>query len=170
MPLARKTRTSGSCETLPVILTDNKMRHFHIIILLFFYTTLFGQTSDSKNNIVGKWTMVKHTLLEKGKTVDKLNGDAKIIYEFKADGTYKLTSSFKYKGKWDTVVTIGKWKISTDKKNIELFNNKFLPPHDKDGTCADHPLVIKKLTAMDFVTEEYWFSEDPVGTSSYKKQ
>jgi hypothetical protein len=114
--------------------------------------------------------MVKHTLLENGKTVGKLNGDAKINYEFKADGTYKLTSAFKYKGKWDTVVTVGKWKISADNKNIELFNNKFLPPHDKDGTSADHPLIIKKLTATDFVTEEYWFSEAPAGTSSYKKQ
>lgn len=109
-------------------------------------------------------------LVENGKSVDKFNSDSKINYEFKADGTYKLTSSFKFKGKWDTVVTIGQWKISSDNKKIELFNNKFLPPHDKDGTCADHPLPIKKLTATDFVTEEYWFSEDPAGTSSYKKQ
>lgn len=114
--------------------------------------------------------MVKHTLVENSKTVDKFNSDAKIVYEFSIDGSYKLTSAFKYQGKWDTVVTVGKWKISSDNKNIELFNNKFLPPHDKDGTCADHPLVIVKLTATDFVTKEYWFSEDPAGTSTYIKQ
>ncbi len=146
------------------------MKHLQTIILLFFSTILFGQVTDPNTNIVGKWTMVKHTLLENGKTVGKLNGDAKIIYEFKVDGTYKLTSAFKYKGKWDTVVTVGKWKVSAGNKNIELFNNKFLPPHDKDGTSGDHPLIIKKLTATDFITEEYWFSEAPAGTSSYKKQ
>ncbi len=146
------------------------MKFLQTIILFLFSTLLFGQTSEPKTNIVGKWTMVKHTLLENDKTVDKLNADGKIVYEFNADGTYKLTSSFKYQGKWDTVVTVGKWKISSDKKSIELFNNKFLPPHDKDGTCADHPLIIKKLTATDFVTEEYWYSEAAAGTSTYKKQ
>jgi hypothetical protein len=146
------------------------MKHLQTFILLFFSAVLFGQTTDKKTNIVGKWVMVKHMLVENTKTVDKLNGDAKIAYEFKADGAYILTSSFKYKGKWETVVTVGKWKISADNKKIELFNNKFLPPNDKDGICADHPLIIKKMTATEFVTEECWFSEAPAGTSSYKKQ
>jgi len=146
------------------------MKHLQTIILLLFSTLLFGQTSDPKTSIVGKWTMFKHILVENGKPVDKFNSDAKIVYEFNVDGTYKLTSAFKYEGKWDTFVTVGKWKITSDKKKVELFNNKFLPPHDKDGTSADHPLTIKKMTSTEFVTEEYWFSEDPAGTSSYKKQ
>ncbi|MBK9401175.1 MAG: hypothetical protein IPN36_10035 [Bacteroidetes bacterium] len=146
------------------------MKHLQTIILLFFSIISLGQTTEPKTNIIGKWTMVKHILVETGKPVEKLNNDAKIDYEFKIDGAYELTSAFKYQGKWDTVVTVGKWKISTDKRKIELFNNKFLSPHDKDGTCADHPLLIKKLSATEFVTEEYWFSEGPAGTSSYKKQ
>jgi hypothetical protein len=146
------------------------MKYLQTIIILLFSTLLFGQISDPKTNIVGKWTMFKHILVENGKPVDKFNSDAIIVYEFNVDGTYKLTSAFKYQGKFDTVVTVGKWKISSDKKKIELFNSKFLPPHDKDGTCADRPLIIKKLTSTEFVTEEYWFSEVPVGTSSYKKQ
>ena len=145
------------------------MKHIYAIILLLFSTLLFGQTSDPETNIVGKWTMVKHILAKNGKPVDKFNSDATIVYDFNDDGTYSLTSAFKYQGKWDTVVTVGKLKISADNKNVELYNNKYLPPHDKDGTCADHPLVIKKLTTTDFVTLEYWFSEVAAGTSSYKK-
>ena len=97
------------------------MKHLLTLILLFFSVVLFGQTTDKKINIVGKWVMTKHMLVENTKTVDKLNKNAKIAYEFKVDGTYKLTSSFKYNGKWDTVVTVGKWKISADNKKIEIF-------------------------------------------------
>ena len=146
------------------------MKYLQTIILFLLSTLLFGQSYDPKTTIVGKWTMVKHTLIENGRTEDKYNSDVEITYEFKADGTYQLTSSFKYQGKWDTIVTVGKWKISSESRSIELFENKFQPPHDKDGISVDHPLVIKKLTKSHFVTEEYWFSELTSGTSTYKKQ
>ena len=111
-------------------------------ILLFAYGVTVAQTADStKTKILGKWTIIKHTLPEKDKAVDKFKStETKIIYEFKKDGTYVLTSDWLFQGKWDKVVTVGKWKLSADSKQINLYDNKFLPPHDKDGTCADHPL------------------------------
>src|SRR6478735_8098619 len=107
------------------------MSHLLSIILLIISTISFGQTTDPKTHIIGKWVIVQHTLVVNGKPVDHLKGRARIIYEFKIDGTYILTSAFKYKEKWETEVRIGKWKISSDNKEIELFSNKILPPHDK---------------------------------------
>ena len=133
--------------------------------------TVNGQTTDSiRTNILGKWTISKHTLPEKGKVVNKFKAaETKITYEFRADGTYTNTSIWLFQGKWDTVVTVGKWKISPDKKNILTYDSKFLPPHNKDGQEADHPQKIIKLTKMEFVTEESLYSETP-GTSYYTKQ
>lgn len=130
----------------------------------------FGQTADIKASIVGKWNMVKHLLVENGKSVDKCNKDGKVSYEFKVDGTYRLAYSFKYQGKWHPYVVVGKWRNSQDEGKIVLYNNKYLPPNDKISCGPEHELVLKKLTPTDFVTEEYWFSEGPVGTSYYKKQ
>lgn len=149
-------------------------RHFLALtfFLLFNVCSIFGQSIDSINvKLIGDWTLYKHTLLEKGKNEDKFNPiETKIIYEFKRDFTYKLISTWKFQDKGDSIITVGKWKISADKKQINLYDNKFLPPHDKDGICADHPLKIVKLTKTDFVTEEYIYNEFPVGISYYKKQ
>ncbi len=137
------------------------------ILLILTTATVHGQSTDSiKAQIIGKWLLVKHTLLENKKTVDKLTSDTKNIFEFKKDGTYKNTST----NKFGTVITVGKWKVSADKKAIDTYDNKFLPPWDKNAICADHPLNIIKLNKFEFVTNECLYSESPAGTSYYKKQ
>lgn len=149
---------------------DEEMKYVQTLLLFLFSTMLVGQMPSPETNLIGKWAMVEHTLEENGKTIDKFNEDAQVAYEFNADGSYELRSSFKYNGKWNTVVTVGQWRISPDSTHVELFDNNFLPPHDTDGTCADHALVIVDLTSSVFVTEEYWFSEYPPGRSTYRKQ
>ncbi len=145
------------------------MKKLFILLIGVWMVTIscFSQPIDSiKTKIVGKWILTKHTLLEKGKLVNKFNAqEGKIIFEFKDDGTYVNTSA----DTLNSIVTVGKWKISTNKKNIDTYENKFLPPHDKDGICANHPLRIIKLTASEFITNEYFYSESAAGTSYYKK-
>src|ERR1700722_16193187 len=134
------------------------MKNFRSIItglLLLTSGLAFGQTTDSiKMKIVGKWLLVKHTLVEHLKIVDKLTPDTKDTYEFKNDGAYRNTTT----NKFGTVIVLGHWRISSDGKSIETYNNKFLPPSDHTGTTinndADHPLKIIKLTLNEFVPNE----------------
>ncbi len=145
----------------------------NIIFFLLFFTSLvaFGQVSDSiKVKITGKWAMTKHVLPTADEAMNKIIKETKSTYEFKSDGSYSHTFSQIYEGKLYTVVKEGHWKISSDKKEITLFNSKFLPPHDKNGIVGDHHLVIIKLSKTEFVTNEYYYDEAVPGTSYYKKQ
>jgi hypothetical protein len=144
-------------------------RAFQAALLIFIFSShAFSQSiADVRGvKIIGKWLLVRHTLKEKRRTVDKLTPDTKNIYEFKKDGTYRNI----FTNDSGTVITVGKWKISPDGKQILTRDNHFLPPHNKDGAVADRPLNIFKLTSTDFVTNECLYNEVPAGTSYYLRQ
>ncbi|MES2133667.1 MAG: hypothetical protein V4506_15060 [Bacteroidota bacterium] len=137
------------------------------IALLFLTTNFFGQPTDTvSTKIIGKWLLVRHTLVEKGVSTNKLTSNQTYTYQFNKDGTYNITYKDK---KYGANVTAGKWKKIENGKKISLYENTDVPD-DPMVLIGDHDLKIIKLSSTDFVTEEYLFSEDPIGTSYYKKQ
>lgn len=139
------------------------------ILLIGTFLKLNAQTDSISSYIIGKWQLVKHTLPVNGKAVNKLTSNESSVFEFRKDGTY--TNTFNNKStKEGPCITVGKWKVSADGKQIDTFENKFFPPWNKNAICADHPLLLVKFTQTEFVTKECMYSEDPAGTSYYKKQ
>ena len=79
-----------------------------LTVCLLFAISAFGQTTDSiKVKIIGKWTLIKQTIIENNEIKDILTADTKQIYEFKADGTYKFTMT----NKFGTCIAVGNWRI-----------------------------------------------------------
>jgi hypothetical protein len=141
---------------------------YRLILLLILTIPFISQAQSSNGNvqtqIIGNWIMSKHMLEQNGVSKDMWTSEFKATYSFKHDGTWM--STYWRKG-YGTVITVGKWKVVDNGKKIQLYGNRFLPPHDKDGKVADHKLDVLKLSNSEFVTNEYMFAEDPVGTSYY---
>ena len=144
------------------------MRAYKTILLafqLFFSLFAFGQSSsNSPTKMIGKWLLVKHTILENGKLSNKLTTDEVYTYEFNRNGSYKVV----YKdNKYGMNTNMGKWKIVGNK--IRLYNITDVPD-DLQTLISDHTLPIVKLTTTEFVTSEHLFSEGQAGTSYYTKK
>lgn len=136
---------------------------FHLLLSSF----IFGQTTDSVSiKLTGKWLLVKHTLLENGKLINKITPNQIYTYEFNADGTYQVSYFDKQLG---TTLNAGKWKIIDNENKIHFYDNTDVPD-DPMISIGDHDLTIIKLTSTEFITEEYLFSEDPIGKSYYIHQ
>ena len=136
-------------------------------ILFLFATNTYGQIIDSTSSkVVGKWLLVKHTLPEKGKEKNFLTANDIYTQEFNADGTYQAKWFDKKLG---ATVNEGKWKLIDNGRKIHLYNISDVPD-DPIILISDHDLSIIKLTTTEFVTEEYLFTEAPIGRSYYEKQ
>lgn len=143
------------------------MRVAILTFLIVITNFSFGQTIDTNSTkITGKWILVKHILLENGKLSNKLTNNQTFTYEFNIDGTYTWKCIDKSYG----ITTFkGKWEIADNGRTIHLYDNSD-EPDDPKVTIADHDLKIINLTATEFITEEYLFSENPIGKSYFKKQ
>ena len=163
------------------------------LFITFFPLLIFSQSSmnctifsDSiAKRIIGKWELYKQTLTENDTTREQIINGKKIkIYEFKSDGTYKLTeayiSEFKHDKLPDTSVIVGNWKVFTDNNKIWLCNNKYLPPYEK-LIYGDLNIPIAQLTRTEFVTHffganygtdenGFFYFKESIGTCYYKKQ
>ena len=142
------------------------MRYCVIFLLAIAISNSYAQdSSEVKTMIIGKWTMSKFTLDHNGIAENMWTTEFKNTYTFNSNGTW--TSTYWRKG-YGTNVSAGKWTVIEGGTKIHLYNNKFLPPHDKDGTLANHNLNVLKLSDREFITNECMFGEVP-GTSYYRK-
>lgn len=116
--------------------------------------------------VPGSWELLSHVLDVEGKAVEKKTGAWRSTLRFEADGSYRGTLQFGD----DPVVTAGSWKVNEDSSDVFLHGNRFLPPHDTDGTVADRPLGLVELEKDRMVIKEHLFSEDIPGTSTYRRR
>lgn len=116
--------------------------------------------------VLGTWELVNHIMEVDGKPVEKKTGEWWSRLRFEADGSYRSTMQ------WgdDAVVTVGSWKVNADSSDVFLHDNRFLPPHDVDGTVADGPLDLVELEKERMVIKEFLFSEGTPGTSTYRRR
>ncbi len=127
----------------------------------------FGQTTDTTSTkLIGKWLLVKHTILDAGIAVNRLTPDQVYTYEFFENRTYNAV----YKDRGGMALNKGNWKLIDAEKEIHLYDNKAVEPNSSVilPEYYDKPIISRSATEL--IIQEYLYDEQPIGTSYYAKQ
>lgn len=112
---------------------------------------------------MGTWTLTKHTITIKGKSVDK-TFDKTSTYIFLPNGTYSLTDKVGNQ----IVESKGKWKIINKGGVVRLYNNVDIP-NDPKVDIADHDLGIQFRNGQYYLIWSEWDVLDAPHKDYYEK-
>lgn len=140
-----------------------------LTLTLCISTLSFSQSDTLRDWLTGTWILSSHSVEEYTGNSNLLSDEQRITLIFDIDGTYQSIGEFPHEGKVDEVITVGQWELdgSAENNEVYLYDNRFVPPHDRDGQVADHPMPLLKATRDSLWTTECLFFEDPPGVSLY---
>ena len=136
-------------------------RHILLSFLSFHLFTFYQEIKST--DIVGKWTLTRHTITIKGKAIDK-TPDKISTYIFLLNGTYKLTDKVDN----EIVESKGKWKLINKGGMVRLYNNVDIPD-DPKVEIADHDLGIQFRNGKYYLIWSEWDVVDAPHKDYYEK-
>ncbi|MEO8768575.1 MAG: DUF5004 domain-containing protein [Ferruginibacter sp.] len=136
---------------------------FKLVIASFICNAQSKKLEASK--IIGIWTIKNHVSKTQDTTLELSFQDKARFYTFNKNGTYSL----KYYGEGSSYGTTGKWKLSQDLNNIELYNIKMSYAAPPNSSTKNQKLDIINYSDTSFIIKELLDSDIKPGLSIYKK-
>ncbi|HEY0743511.1 MAG TPA: hypothetical protein VGD40_18715 [Chryseosolibacter sp.] len=122
--------------------------------------------SLTKSNFIGEWTLTKHVTTIDGISKSYPVADTPTTYTFYKNG--KVSCSYfagdkhnQFQGRWQ-LLSAGK------KVRINLFDLKEIPANPMN-VLSDYHLIILRFEKEEFDTEEFLFTEETPGVSTFTR-